>query len=208
MDGKLLEILVCPQCKGALTSIPGGQGIACKVCQLKYPIRSGIPVMLVDEASDMRGSKAVSGTAPVVTFRLIDGPNKGMVFHLEHSTCKAIGRAISDPNKTTMFHVDVALSLDEGTKGLVQKYVSKQFKKKTPKDGETGSFKRTSDVMLDDTSVSRLHAMIFYDESGVVGVLDMVSKNGTFVNGEEVESHLLRKGDAIELGETKIVYEG
>ncbi len=210
---KLLEILVCPQCKGSLTVIEGGHALVCNGCQLKYPVRDDIPVMLIDEAVDLRvgtlaGSKQTGG-APVSTFRIISGPNKGLTFHLEKFTCKAIGRAISDPNKTTMFNVDVSLSLDEGTKGLIQHYVTRQFNdaKGSVTDSGVGSFKRTSDVVLDDTSISRLHAMLFYGDAGV-GVLDLVSKNGTFVGGQEIESHILKKGEAIEMGETKIVYEG
>jgi pSer/pThr/pTyr-binding forkhead associated (FHA) protein len=49
--------------------------------------------------------------------------------------------------------------------------------------------------------------MVFYD-GRTVGVLDLVSKNGTFVNGQEVESRVLKPGDMIEIGETNIVYEG
>jgi pSer/pThr/pTyr-binding forkhead associated (FHA) protein len=49
--------------------------------------------------------------------------------------------------------------------------------------------------------------MIFYDDAGV-GILDLVSKNGTFVNGEEVESRILVGGDTIEIGECRIVVEG
>jgi hypothetical protein len=169
--------------------------------------------MLVEEALDTAGQRSASqkiGSASdssMATFRVISGPNKGLSFHLERLTCKAIGRAMTDPQKTAMFGVDVALALDEGTKGLVQHYLTKQFKDTKAKGYDTGSFKRTPDVILDDVSISRLHAMVFYGETGV-GILDMVSKNGTFVNGEEIESRLLRKGDAIEVGETKIVFEG
>lgn len=213
IDKKLLDILVCPQCKGALLSVEGGASLACKACQLKYPIRDDVPVMLVEEALSLKpGAKpglgsTIGAATKVATFTIVGGPNKGLSFHLERSTCKAIGRAISDPNKTAMFSVDVALALDEGTKGLVQHYVSKQFKDSKSGSAETGSFKRTSDVVLDDMSISRLHAMFFYGDTGV-GVLDLVSKNGSYVNGEEIESKLLRKGDAIEMGETKIVFEG
>lgn len=214
LDPKLLELLVCPQCKGALKESDGGNALVCKACQLKYPVREGVPVMLADEATDLQSGRIGSSAqgsvvgSSVSTFRIISGPNKGLSFHLERFTCKAIGRAISDPNKTSMFSVDVSLALDEGTKGLIQHYVSKQFKgTKIPKIGDTGHFKRTSDVILDDIAISRLHAMIFSSENGI-GILDLVSKNGTFVNGEEIESRLLKKGDAIEMGETKIVFEG
>lgn len=213
IDKRLLEILVCPKCKGSLTAEEGGSALVCKTCQLKYPVRENIPVMLVDEAVDVKTAKSQTGAskaaAPVAIFRIISGPNRGLSFHLERFTCKAIGRAISDPNKTAMFNVEVSLSLDESTKGLVQNYISRQFKEAKSSTGKstTGMFKRTGDVILDDMAISRLHSMIFFGETGV-GVLDMVSKNGTFVNGEEIESRLLKKGDAIEMGETKIVFEG
>ncbi|OGQ50488.1 MAG: hypothetical protein A3I09_01125 [Deltaproteobacteria bacterium RIFCSPLOWO2_02_FULL_47_10] len=206
MDKKLPEILVCPQCRGSLISASGA--LVCKACQLKYPIRDGIPIMLVDEAASLKGNRHQGRSSePVATFRIIGGPNKGLSFHLDHFTCKALGRAASDPNKTAIFgSIDTTLALDEGTKGLIQHYVGKQFKD-TKSKADTGSFKRTSDIILDDMTISRLHAMIFYGETGV-GVLDLVSRNGTFVNGEEIESRLLKKDDAIELGETKIIFEG
>lgn len=213
IDAKILEILVCPKCKGGLSQAEGGHFLVCQGCHLKYPVREGVPVMLVEEALDVGGQKrpgqklgAATDNA-MATFRVVGGPNKGLSFHLEKLSCKAIGRAVTDPQKTAMFGVDVALALDEGTKGIVQHYLAGQFKDSKAKGQETGSFKRTSDVILDDVSISRLHAMVFFGEGGV-GVLDLVSKNGTFVNGEEIESRLLRKGDAIEIGETKIVFEG
>ena len=53
LDPKLLEMLVCPQCKGEVASIDGGAGLICNHCKLKYPVRDGIPVMLADEARPM-----------------------------------------------------------------------------------------------------------------------------------------------------------
>lgn len=214
---QLLDILVCPKCKGPVSMVEGGRALLCDSCQFKYPVRDGIPVMLVDEAIDLRkeSGRAGAGQAgwnvPATTFKIISGSNKGMVFHLERGSCKAVGRDLSDPNKTAMFNVDLTLALDESTKGLILKYITKQFRKAARDGGEggdgLGTFRRTSDIVLDDVSVSRLHAMIFYDEVGV-GILDLVSKNGTFVNGEEIESRLLRKGDAIEIGESKIIFGG
>jgi uncharacterized protein YbaR (Trm112 family) len=48
MDPKLLEILVCPLCKGPLVHRNGE--LICKPDRLAYPIRDGIPVMLETEA--------------------------------------------------------------------------------------------------------------------------------------------------------------
>lgn len=47
---ELLNILVCPQCKGGLEPIDNGFGLVCAACRLKYPIRDDIPIMLIDEA--------------------------------------------------------------------------------------------------------------------------------------------------------------
>ena len=48
---QLLAILVCPRCKGTLTYRESEQVLDCPACKLRYPVRDGIPVMLVDEAT-------------------------------------------------------------------------------------------------------------------------------------------------------------
>ena len=50
IDPKLLEILVCPLTKGALSYDRDAQELISKQARLAYPIRDGIPIMLVDEA--------------------------------------------------------------------------------------------------------------------------------------------------------------
>ncbi|MEW6378561.1 MAG: Trm112 family protein [bacterium] len=50
IDKELLEILVCPKCKGDIELTPEEDGFICNHCKLKYPIRDGIPVMLIEEA--------------------------------------------------------------------------------------------------------------------------------------------------------------
>ncbi|NMG34793.1 Trm112 family protein [Azoarcus sp. TTM-91] len=50
MDARLLEILVCPVCKGPLDYLKDKQELVCKADRLGFPIRDGIPVMLEDEA--------------------------------------------------------------------------------------------------------------------------------------------------------------
>ncbi|MGE5307627.1 MAG: Trm112 family protein [Deltaproteobacteria bacterium] len=48
IDKELLAILACPACKGDVKLADGK--IVCSTCGRKYPIRDGIPVMLVEEA--------------------------------------------------------------------------------------------------------------------------------------------------------------
>jgi len=50
IDPKLLEILICPACRAAVRELPDDAGLRCEGCSLVYPIRDGIPVMLVEEA--------------------------------------------------------------------------------------------------------------------------------------------------------------
>ena len=50
MDAKLLDILVCPICKGPLLFRKPEQELVCRADRLAFPIRDGIPVMLEDEA--------------------------------------------------------------------------------------------------------------------------------------------------------------
>ena len=50
MDSRLLDILVCPVCKGPLLYRKAEQELICKADRLAFRIRDGIPVMLEDEA--------------------------------------------------------------------------------------------------------------------------------------------------------------
>ncbi|MDD5568761.1 MAG: Trm112 family protein [Candidatus Omnitrophica bacterium] len=50
IDKELIDILACPGCKGDVKL--AGNKIVCKKCGKKYPVKGGIPVMLVDEAED------------------------------------------------------------------------------------------------------------------------------------------------------------
>ena len=59
MDSKLLEILVCPLCKGPLHYAKAAQELICRADRLAYPIRDGIPVMLEDEARELPADEEV-----------------------------------------------------------------------------------------------------------------------------------------------------
>lgn len=50
MDKKLLDILVCPLCKGPLEYDKAAAELICRADALAFPIRDDIPVMLEDEA--------------------------------------------------------------------------------------------------------------------------------------------------------------
>jgi len=50
IDKQLLDILACPACKADVGL--KDEKIVCKQCGKKYPIKNGIPIMLIDEAED------------------------------------------------------------------------------------------------------------------------------------------------------------
>jgi len=58
IDKELLEILACPKCKEPVRLDEAAQRIICTAptCGLRYPIRDGIPVMLIDEAERPAGA--------------------------------------------------------------------------------------------------------------------------------------------------------
>ena len=71
LDPLLLEILVCPDCKGTLTVDQDHDELLCNGCGLAYPVRDNIPIMLVDEArrparpaEDVAADAAGSGATP------------------------------------------------------------------------------------------------------------------------------------------------
>jgi uncharacterized protein YbaR (Trm112 family) len=57
LDPELLEILVCPNDRGDLEEREGEQVLVCLACGYRYPIREGIPVMLIDEAEKPAAKK-------------------------------------------------------------------------------------------------------------------------------------------------------
>lgn len=50
LDPELLDILVCPKCKGELEYRETEEALLCHSCRLRYAVDDGIPVMLVEEA--------------------------------------------------------------------------------------------------------------------------------------------------------------
>ena len=48
IDPKILAVLACPECHSPLAEI--GSDLLCSKCPLAYPIRDGLPVLLIDQA--------------------------------------------------------------------------------------------------------------------------------------------------------------
>jgi pSer/pThr/pTyr-binding forkhead associated (FHA) protein len=63
----------------------------------------------------------------------------------------------------------------------------------------------SSDIFLDDVTVSRHHAE-FRRDSGETRVVDIGSLNGSYVNREAVDSRVLANGDEIQMGKFRLVF--
>ena len=62
MDHKLLDILVCPICKGRLQINTEKNGLVCRADKLVFPIEDGIPIMLESQAKPLAAeSSATAG---------------------------------------------------------------------------------------------------------------------------------------------------
>ncbi len=65
LDHRLVDLLVCPVCKGALRMHRDAQqralGLACPADRLLFPLRDGIPVMLESEAQPLPADAATAG---------------------------------------------------------------------------------------------------------------------------------------------------
>ena len=48
IDGELLALLACPRCRGPLDARE--DELACAACALRFPVRDGVPVLLLEEA--------------------------------------------------------------------------------------------------------------------------------------------------------------
>ena len=63
LDPELLEILVCPNDRGDVTYLEDEEIIVCGSCGYRYPVRDGIPVMLIDAAEKPSGGARASKRA-------------------------------------------------------------------------------------------------------------------------------------------------
>ncbi len=133
------------------------------------------------------------------------GPNEGDSLKVESGSCRLIGRHLSDA-ETAMIDRDGNRVLDSSAAEIL----SLHLKDKAPATGTTAtetfsatSFERGADIIFADDSISRAHAMIFFDQTGI-GIIDLASTNGTFINEERVNSAMVATGDVIVIGNSDI----
>lgn len=139
------------------------------------------------------------------TFKVTGGPNNGDTVSVEVGGCRLIGRHLSE-NETAFIDRDGNRMLDAAAAQVLTDHLKERSPHAVAQGAEGFSvtaFERGPDVIFADDSISRAHAMLFYDPAGV-GIIDLASTNGTYVNDERITSALVKNGDKIALGSSEL----
>jgi pSer/pThr/pTyr-binding forkhead associated (FHA) protein len=143
----------------------------------------------------------------------VEGPDKGMRYSVEEGTYRVLARAADDSHSTLQMTPEGDRALDKEAQARVDELFGRANNGQgadsdTPRASRsrTGFRKRGPDIVLKDGSVSRTHALVFVDKE-IVSVADLMSTNGTKVNGAIVADVDLKEGDVIHVGKTKLKME-
>ncbi len=207
---ELLDFVACPQCKGDLR-YTREEVLVCLPCRLCFPVENGVPVLDVSKAIPLTQSGSPFASKKSALFIIETEKKDENHFHLELGSCRAIGRRVTDESLTRITTISGTIPLDDHAQKLITNYLDRLHQKKNrdklvaDDSGPTSvkGFRRLSDIVLNDSGASRLHAMVFMNDDGV-GIVDLVSKNGTYVNNREVETAVLKDEDVISIGDARI----
>jgi pSer/pThr/pTyr-binding forkhead associated (FHA) protein len=135
-----------------------------------------------------------------VDFVVVEGPDRGMRFTVEEGSYRVLARAQDDSTSTVQMTADGDRLLDPQANSRAEQL----FARRSSSDRSRTAFrKRGPDIVLKDGSVSRTHALLFVDKEAV-SVADLMSTNGTRVNGQGITDTDLRAGDVVHLGKTRL----
>jgi len=132
------------------------------------------------------------------------GSSQGDTLSLEMGYCRLIGRHLSE-SETALIDRDGNRILDGNAGDIIADHLQERAPSNTAQAPtfSPSTFERGPDMIFEDNSISRAHAMIFYDTEGF-GIIDLASTNGVELNGSAVTSALVRDGDSLTLGKTTL----
>lgn len=198
-----LDYVCCPQCHGDL-HYTKEEVLFCIKCRLCFQVEQGVPDLHVANALPVSIDGKWSSSEKKAYFIPENTLGAATQFFLTLGSCRVVGRQPESPSKEQVFNADFTISLDEPTRQLIRNALSTRYGKGlfARALSDFGPFKRLPDVLFSEKEMSQIHAFFYYSQEGV-GVLDLVSRQGTFVNGKEIEIADIKAGDHISLGPVK-----
>lgn len=206
-----LEAVACPTCQSKVVKTREGI-LFCQVCCVGYPLHGEVPDFrsqsIIDFKKLIRQSKTTGAVAKVQFLGTsLKKSEKSIELKINH--CVLVGRAMYlEPNSDITFvgiPQENRVSIGPQTRQLIDQYLLLDQDGKASQvpplhpNQYLGSFERCDDFLIDDKSVSRAHAVFYHNPEGL-WVLDLVSKNGSYVGGREVEHAKLKHNDVVTLG--------
>jgi hypothetical protein len=143
-----------------------------------------------------------------VILEIDKGRNRGNKYELELRGYRAVGRG-NGSEVTVQLSKEGDRPLEPDDMRVVEEHLRKRGHdghKETMEAGNLriGSYRRGRDILIDDDKVSRKHAMFFLDDDGA-SVVDLLSTNGTHVNGVKTTDADLGEGDIVNIGKTRFI---
>jgi pSer/pThr/pTyr-binding forkhead associated (FHA) protein len=134
----------------------------------------------------------------VVDLVVVEGPDRGERFAVEENSYRVLVRGQDDFGASTQqMTAEGDHIFDDAQQSLIDELSGRS---------RTAFKKRGHDIALRDGSVSRTHALVFVDRESV-SVADLMSTNGTRVNGAGITDCNLREGDVIHVGKSRLRVE-
>jgi hypothetical protein len=139
------------------------------------------------------------GMSRFVDLVVVEGPDEGMRFTIEAGSFRVLGRSEDDAEMTQQLTPEGDRQLNPDQVAVVETLLAKGDQTRV----RAGAGRRGADVLLNDTAVSRTHAMVFVDDAHI-SVADLMSTNGTKVNDRQVQDVDLAEGDRLQVGKTHL----
>lgn len=210
----VLDVICCPRCQGELKYAAKEHVLVCAACRLCFKSTENKVDLRLDYASVIKaGGKIMPVSEESVTLKPVKGPAlsavRGAGLPLSKGSAVVIARQTEDADesgKEGLLHLEEHLA--DSTQKILANFMVGPTKQRTTDIASCFGFRRLPDCYVPDPAISKVHCLFFYDERGKLGVFDLLSRNGTYVNGKEIESCALAPGDVVQFGNSvlKIVF--
>ncbi len=216
----LLAVLTCPGCAGGLRYARKERVLVCSPCRLAFSVLdNGIPNLCLDEAARISPTGTLlPPSEEEIRLHPLHGPvglvdydaKKNGEIPLRRGTCILIARSgedmRADDEPANLLNLD--LYLNDNAKKLLERLFADRNPNTQPTEPDHQGRKcfglyRLPDLFLRDPAISKVHGLFFYDHAGP-GIVDLLSRNGTFVNQKEVEFAPLASGDIVQFGQSAV----